>query len=169
MIDNVLLFSRSGAVGIAPNLQAVEVKPMLAAVAESVALAVADAGQEIETHSDDRISAVADRILIHQALVNLVDNAIKYGPRGQVIRLTGGLAGNVIRIAVEDEGPGIPKAGRDRLFDPYERLARDRTSERTGSGLGLAVVRQIVLACRGTIRIEDAEKGARVVMELPAA
>ena len=169
MIDNVLLFSRSGAVGVQPHLQPLEVKPLLDAVAESLSLAVVDAGQTIETAAETTVRVVADRALIHQALANLVDNAMKYGPRGQRIRMSTRRIKSGIEIAVEDDGPGIPPAARSRLFEPYERLARDSTSERTGSGLGLAVVRQIVLACRGSIRIDDTSHGTRVVITLPEA
>ena len=169
MIDNVLLFSRSGAVGIEPHLQRVGVRALLDSVAESLALAVADAGQSIEIAASPELEVVADRALIHQALANLVDNAMKYGPRGQRIRLFADPVADGIAIVVEDDGPGIPPSARERLFEAYERLARDSTSERTGSGLGLAVVRQIVLACRGTVRIDDFGKGARVVITLPTA
>jgi signal transduction histidine kinase len=130
---------------------------------------VVDAGQTIETATDTNLRVLADRALIHQALANLVDNAMKYGPRGQRIRMSARPVETGIEIAVEDDGPGIPAAARSRLFEPYERLARDSTSERTGSGLGLAVVRQIVLACRGSIRIDDTSQGTRVVITLPEA
>jgi signal transduction histidine kinase len=169
MIDNVLLFSRAGAVGVEPHLQVIDTRALLASVAESVDLALADMGQTIETRAADDAHALADRALMHQALVNLVDNAMKYGPRGQRIRLGAMPAGRRVEISVADEGPGIPAAARERLFEAYERLSQDSTSERTGSGLGLAVVRQIVEACRGTIRIDDAERGARIVISLPAA
>ena len=169
MIDNVLLFSRSGAVGVEPRLGPVEVHPLFDAVAESVSMALADAGQSVAIEAPRDMRVVADRSLMHQALVNLVDNAMKYGPRGQVIMLRGASAPDGIQLIVEDDGPGIPRGARDRLFEPYERLARDRTSERTGSGLGLAVVRQIVIACRGTVRIDDTDRGARIVITLPAA
>ncbi len=169
MIDNVLLFSRSGAVGVEPHLQAVAVGPLFQSVVDSVALAVADAGQTIAVAAHHEVRVVADRALMHQALVNLVDNAIKYGPPGQRIVLSAGRSNSVVQLSVADEGPGIPAADCNRLFEPYERLARDSSSERTGSGLGLAVVRQIVVAGNGTIRIDDSDRGARVVIELPAA
>src|SRR5439155_4498588 len=91
----------------------------------------------------------------------------KYGARGQRIRLGASPLGSRVRITVEDEGPGIPPEKREAVFLPYERLDRDQSSERTGSGLGLAVVRQIVTACGGTVSIEDgAGKGTRVVVTL---
>jgi signal transduction histidine kinase len=168
MIDNVLIFSRSGAVGLQPNLQVLDARSVLDAVAQSVSLAVADAGQSI-TVGADASRVVADRALVHQALVNLLDNAMKYGPCGQTIRLMAARLDKSVELAIEDEGPGIPRAARSRLFEPYERLPHDSSSERTGSGLGLAVARQIVVACKGTIRIDDGARGARIVVSLPAA
>jgi signal transduction histidine kinase len=167
MIDNVLLFSRSGAVGLNPNLQSVDVATVFQDVAESLDLALNEAGQAVDLQVPDGARVTADRALLHQALVNLVDNAMKYGPSGQRIRLRAEPDVSAVRIVVEDEGSGIPRAARARLFEPYERLARDSTSERTGSGLGLAVVRQIVLACHGSVAIEDATAGTRVVLRLP--
>lgn len=169
MVDNVLLVSRTGAVGIEPHLQPVELAGLLHSVAESVALALVEAGQSLDTDAPDGLRVMADRALLHQALVNLVDNATKYGPTGQRIRLRAERDGLRVRIVVDDEGPGIPAADRARLFEPYERMDRDRTSERTGSGLGLAVVRQIVRACNGDVAIEDTPVGTRIVIHLPIA
>ena len=169
MIDNVLLFSRSGAVGLQPHLQPANARSILESDVESLALAVADAGQSIDVIAAPELPVMTDRALMHQAIANLVDNAMKYGPRGQRILLSAGQANGVIEIVVQDEGPGIPAGARSRLFEPYERLARDSTSERTGSGLGLAVVRQIVLACNGSVRMEPVDRGARIVISLPAA
>lgn len=168
MVDNVLLFSRSGAVGLQPQLISVVVADLFTEAIESVGLSAEDAEQTVESRAATDIRAIADPGLMRQALVNLIDNAIKYGSRGQRIRLTGIRDGNVVRIAVEDEGPGIPKSERDRLFEAYERLGRDQTSERTGSGLGLAVVKQIVDACRGRVFVDDAPIGTRIIIELPA-
>jgi signal transduction histidine kinase len=169
MVDNVLLFSRSGAVGLNPNIQPIAVAPVLESVAESLDLATAEAGQSIQLDVQPDVHVIADRALLQQAMMNLVDNAVKYGPAGQIVRLTATRVNGSVQIDVEDEGPGIPRSQRSRLFEAYERLERDSTSERTGSGLGLAVVRQILRACKGTVAIEDAAKGTRVVVRLPAA
>jgi signal transduction histidine kinase len=79
-------------------------------------------------------------------------------------------AHDAVRLIVDDEGPGIPVKERERVFEPYQRLGRDQTSERTGTGLGLSVVRQIVVACSGRVWIEDGPsgRGTRVVIELGA-
>jgi signal transduction histidine kinase len=102
--------------------------------------------------------------------VNLVDNALKYVESRQQIRVGAERCGARVRIHVEDDGPGVPKDERTRVFEPYTRLDKDQVSERTGTGLGLAVVRQIAEACGGRVWIEDgAHRGARVVLELQAA
>jgi signal transduction histidine kinase len=170
LVENVLLFSRSGAVEFTPHLEPLSVHALFADVDDGIQLAVEDAGQHLEVDVDPSLAVLADRQLLRQALVNLVDNALKYGHGGARIRLGGETRGSAVRLVVEDEGPGIPTAERARMFEAYERLARDQTSERTGSGLGLAVVRHIARVCGGDAWLEDASpKGTRAVIELPAA
>lgn len=171
LVDNVLQFSRSGAAAPAAARGVVLVEGLLREVAESVRLSVADAGQTLDWGADAVLRVWGDRSLLRQALVNLVDNALKYGPRGQTIRLTAVPEGpDLVRLVVEDQGPGIPVAERARLFEAYARLADDQVSERTGSGLGLTVVRGIAEACGGSASLEEAEGGGtRAVIILRSA
>ena len=170
LVDNVLLFSRSGTLELKPAMRTVIADDLFDDVIDAVRLSVEDAGQTIDAAPPSSIAVVADRRLVRQALVNLVDNAIKYGEAGQHIRLGAERRGTQVRLHVDDEGPGVPTAERDHIFEPYTRLAHDQVSERTGTGLGLAVVRQIAESCGGRVWIEDAPtRGARAVIELQAA
>lgn len=168
LVENVLLFSRSGAVSLSKRSDSVSVAEVLDDAAEAVRLAADDAGQRIEIGTVDTPAVIGDRRLLVQAIINLLDNALKYGPRGQVIRLAAARAAQaMVRITVDDHGPGVPARERERVFDAYERLGADQASERTGSGLGLAVVRQIVRACNGRVWLEESSSGGtRAVIEL---
>jgi signal transduction histidine kinase len=116
----------------------------------------------------------ADRDALRQILLNLLDNAAKYGPAGQTISVGAAPApathGARVRFWVEDQGPGIPAADRDRVWEPYVRLSRDAESATGGSGIGLSVVRELVVLHGGGAWIEAAGAGggARVVVQLPA-
>jgi signal transduction histidine kinase len=169
LIDNTLLFARSGAVGFAPRPTLLLARTILEGVAEAMSLAVADAEQRLEIGADESLTAKADPQLLHQALVNLVDNAIKFGPRGQRIGLGAEASERGVRFIVDDEGPGIPAADRQRVFIPYERLDRDRETERAGAGVGLSVVRRVSDVTGGRVWIEQRADGpgARVILEVP--
>src|SRR6185503_21283979 len=105
---------------------------------------------------------------LRQVLLNLLDNAAKYGPAGQTITVGSEIAGEHARIWVEDEGPGIPNEDRHRVWEPYVRLNREAESATGGSGIGLSVVRELVTLHGGRTRAESAPGGgARVVIELP--
>jgi len=109
-----------------------------------------------------------DRDALRQILLNLLDNAVKYGPAGQTITVSSEVVGDRARISVEDQGPGIPHTDRLRVWEPYVRLNRDAESATGGSGIGLSVVRELVTLHGGRTRAESSPSGgARVVIELP--
>jgi signal transduction histidine kinase len=136
-------------------------------------LALEDAGQRLEVRARPGLRVLGDRQLLRQALTNLIDNASKYGRANQTIRLDAEANhGDRVLLTVTDQGLGVPAGLRARLLEPYERLPRDQASERTGTGLGLAVVVQIAQACGGSVRLEGSlsgEGGTRAVMVLKAA
>jgi signal transduction histidine kinase len=101
-------------------------------------------------------------------VLNLLDNAVKYGPAGQEVSVTLEEADGRARLEVDDQGPGIPAAEWERVFDRYHRLERDRASTVAGTGLGLAVVRELVARHGGhCAALPGRRGGARIVVELP--
>jgi signal transduction histidine kinase len=114
-----------------------------------------------------------DRAALRQTLLNLLDNAVKYGPAGQTVRLAVQRTGTRVRLTVDDGGPGIAAEDRERVWLPFYRLERDARSAIAGSGIGLAVVRDLISLHGGRVCVEDAPGGgARFVVELtcePAA
>lgn len=110
----------------------------------------------------------ADRERITQVMMNVVSNAIKYTPDGGTIQVSAGQAGDRVWLEVADNGIGIPKADRSRIFERFYRVDKARSRESGGTGLGLSIAKEIIDQHRGDIRIVDkAEPGLTIRAELP--
>ena len=170
MVENALHFARSGRTSHDLSREHVPLAPVVRSVLSDFApLAfAADARIRDELHED--VAAPVDRAAIRQILLNLLDNAIKYGPRGQeiIVSVTNGATA---RLAVEDEGPGVAAADRDRIWDPFVRLPNSGTE--AGSGIGLSVVRDLARRHGGEAWVEDRARdgvigrGAKFVVAFP--
>jgi two-component system phosphate regulon sensor histidine kinase PhoR len=114
---------------------------------------------------------VADRDRLAQILINLVDNAVKYTPRGGRVLLEGRVREpGMVEVAVSDTGTGIPRADLPRLTERFYRVDKARSRELGGTGLGLAIVKHLVLAHGGELTIDsELWKGTTVRFTLPAA
>ncbi|MFN8586126.1 MAG: ATP-binding protein [Dehalococcoidia bacterium] len=113
-------------------------------------------------------SVLGDRERVLEVLSNLLDNAVRHSPNGARIRLRSIREGSFVRFEVIDEGPGIPPADRERVFERF--YTGDRARGSAGSGLGLAIARHIVQRLGGRIWIEDrSEPGAMLCFTLPVA
>lgn len=111
----------------------------------------------------------ADPRRIEQVLLNLLENAQKFSPPGRLIRLQAERQGREVVIAVSDEGPGVPAAERERVFERFYQIARPHTRNVGGSGLGLAICKALVEAHGGRIWVDAAPGGgARFAFVLPA-
>jgi signal transduction histidine kinase len=109
------------------------------------------------------LAAVADPARLRQVVVNLVDNAIRHSPTGARVSVLASSRDSVLRIEVADEGPGIPAAERERVF---ERFTRGATSA-GGTGLGLAIARWAVELHGGSIEVVDGGTGCRIGVTIP--
>jgi signal transduction histidine kinase len=114
-----------------------------------------------------RLHALADPPRLRQILEHLIENATKYAPPGTHVRIDWRMAEGVVRIGVEDEGPGVPPEWRERIFQPYARLD---THTARGSGIGLYAAKRLAESMAGHLWCEPApDHGARFVIALPAA
>jgi len=111
----------------------------------------------------------ADRGALEQILRNLLDNALRYSPGGGAVRVESRPLGDRVRVAVTDEGPGIPVSQRQRVFERFWRVDPGRSRAEGGTGLGLSIVRHLVAAHGGSAGIEgEPGEGAAVWFTLPA-
>ena len=99
-------------------------------------------------------------------LLNLLDNAVKYGPAGQCIRVRLVDLPQSVQISVCDEGPGIPESEHESIWSAYHRLERDRESAIAGTGIGLSLVRDLVAQHGGSATVR-CDGGACFAIELP--
>jgi signal transduction histidine kinase len=113
-----------------------------------------------------------DAPALRRVFANLLANAVKFAASGRrvIVRAAPRADGRSVELRVEDHGPGIPPEERERVFEPFYRGAAAQRNEMPGSGLGLSLVRRVIAAHGGRVRIEDASGGGTaVVVELPAA
>ncbi len=164
LVNDLLLLARAD--DAAPGLrrrEPVPVGPLLAAVAQGCA----GARVPVTVEGDSPQWIVGDPASLRRILDNLVANAVRHAAGSVRLQATATDAG--VRVEVVDDGAGISAADRERVFDRFTRLDDARARDDGGAGLGLAIVRELVLAHGGTVRLEDADPGVRAVVILPAA
>jgi two-component system phosphate regulon sensor histidine kinase PhoR len=116
------------------------------------------------------LAVKADHDRLAQILINLVDNAVKYTPRGGAVTVRASEAGPLVEVSVEDTGVGIPAADLPRITERFYRVDKARSRELGGTGLGLAIVKHLVLAHGGDLGIESrVDRGTTVRFTLPVA
>ncbi len=126
--------------------------------------------QTLSVEGDENLTVMADRTILRQALINLIDNAVKYSPvKGEIrVRVTGNERD--AKIKVEDNGPGISREHRGRIFERFYRVDKARTRAAGGSGLGLSIAQWAVAVNGGRIDVESAPgKGSIFCICLPRA
>lgn len=171
LIENVLDFSR-----IEQDRKQYEFEPAnVAALIEQTFQLMEPAARERSVRLEVEIPAdlaaadpSVDARALQQALVNLIDNAIKHSPADAVVQVGARVEMDQLQIWVADSGPGIPAAEHKRIFERFHRLGSELRRETPGVGIGLSIVQHIVDAHQGRIRVDSAPgQGSRFTIELP--
>jgi two-component system phosphate regulon sensor histidine kinase PhoR len=125
-------------------------------------------GITIETTCEEGLTAAMDAELMEQAVVNLLDNAVKYSPAGSRIQVEARRDRQEIRIHVRDQGMGIPARHLPRLFERFYRVDKARSRNMGGTGLGLAIVKHIVQVHGGQVTVQSVQqRGSTFTLHLP--
>jgi signal transduction histidine kinase len=175
LIDNVLDYSRleKGEYEAVPC--PVEPVPVVRAAVEKLRPHALQAGFTLELDADRRTPRVAfDRDVLTQVVFNLVDNAIKYARdaalRTIVVACRALDDTRHVEVSVRDHGPGVPARDLGRIFEPFYRRGDELTRTTKGTGIGLALVKDLVESLGGTVSAADAPGGGlRVAVRLPIA
>ena len=160
------LESGSAELALAPA----SVAALVAEVVRSVGLQAGAAGVTIETDvTEDLPPVTVDRGLMHNALKHLVSNAIKFSPRGAMVRVAVRADGGTVVLEVIDNGPGIPEEDLPLVFTKFYRARVAQQAGIAGTGLGLPLARQAIMLHRGTVAVDTAPgRGTRFIVTLPA-
>ena len=168
LIENVLSYTRASRAALSVPITPVEIAPVLGDVVRRFEPLATRAGVDVELSIDGAPSAMGERGAIDQIVTNLVDNATRYAAGGGSVCVHAERENGSVRIVVEDHGPGIPAADRERVWERFVRL--DGARDVPGAGIGLTVVSELTAAMGGRAWVEDATpRGARFVIELRSA
>lgn len=161
LVNNVLDFSRLEQGRKKYRLETLDVSQLLRSVLETHALRVNEAGMRMDVvTSDFPVNANLDRDAFEQAVLNIVDNAIKYADTGkEIVVILEPKPAHGFSIRIMDRGPGIPVAHRERVFDKFHRVDESLTAAKPGSGLGLTIARRLIRDMGGELRFEPRDGG----------
>lgn len=144
----------------------IDLVPALNDLVELYEAVIEERGLHLALEIPATLPAYGDRDMIQQAVANLLDNAVKFSPKGGVVVLRASTGGQWLRIVVSDHGPGIPAGDRVRAVERFYRGEAARNTP--GSGLGLALAQAVAQLHGGTLQLEDNNPGLRAVLVLPA-
>ena len=169
LVENVLRFARAERQLDSLALRPHHLAPIVESAVESFRLLAESRSVVLRRELDATVVAAVDPNAIRQIVLNFLDNAIRYGPTKQTVAISVSRAAGHARIAVSDEGPGIPAAERERLWEPFVRGSRATADvSSTGCGIGLSIVRDLARRMRGRCGIDDSPRGTTMFVELPA-
>ncbi len=170
LLTQLLALARAEEAGASAPLERVDLREVAVRVISRHIGQAIDADVELQLEAEaGPVMVTGHRTLIVEIVGNLVDNGIRYNRRGGMVTVAiapaGDVPGDQVTLSVRDDGPGIPRADRGRVFDRFIRLEAGDGAE--GSGLGLAVVRSAATRIGATIALEDAAPGLIVRLRFP--
>ncbi len=155
LVDTLLTLSRSDRGRVETRMQRLGLRPFAREIAEYLEVLAEEKGQRIVLEGDTEVYAHADPRLLRQAVLNILDNAIRYSPEGVPIRVAVRPRPDAAVLEVTDEGPGIAPEHQERIFERFYRVDVARSRETGGAGLGLSIAQWAIRATGGTIELES--------------
>ncbi|PID46442.1 MAG: two-component sensor histidine kinase [Proteobacteria bacterium] len=140
----------------------IDLKPFIEELAELYSIVAEESGITFENDIKESRFILGDHQLLAQTFTNLLDNAMKFTPKGGLITMTTRFANQKAIIEITDNGPGIPEDKREEVFERFVRLDSARSTP--GNGLGLSLVKAVVERHNGAIELEDNHPGLRVIL-----
>jgi heavy metal sensor kinase len=170
IVENLLLLSRADAGALNLRKSIVDFSELCRELATDAEILALQRNIDISSNVENEVRVLADEWYLRRLLLNLLDNAIKYNLSFGKVEISLTKAGDLASFSIANTGPEISEEHQSRIFERFYRTEASRASEVTGSGLGLSICREIVLAHQGQIWMEKARPGWTVfVVNLPNA
>jgi heavy metal sensor kinase len=170
LVDRLLTLSRAETGQAKLSVELIDLRELAENVAAHLGVLAEEKQQSITIEHLGTPRCLGVRLVLRQALINLVDNAIKYTPAGGQIRIRVRESPTGAMLEVSDTGPGIPAEPRTRIFDRYYRVARSRSDDTSGAGLGLSIAKGAVEVNGGQLSLEGTNgAGSTFRITLPNA
>ncbi len=167
LVDTLLRLSRGDAGTIRLNRDVVDLGELARDVVSGLGILAEERQQHLNLTVADAVRVSADRLVVREAIANLIDNAVKYSPRGSQIEVKVHSDSDGAVLTVSDHGPGIAAEHRDRIFDRFYRVDEGRSRDMGGTGLGLAIAKWAVEANGGNISLDSGGRGSAFRIRLP--
>ena len=162
LVDTLLRLSYGDAGTVRLSRESIDLGQLVRDVVSSLGILAEERHQRLDINASDGVRVTADRLVLREAMTNVIDNAIKYSPRGSKIEVRVEATRNEAVVTVLDQGPGIPAEYRERIFDRFFRLDEARSRDSGGTGLGLAIAKWAVEANGGHIRVDNGAQSGSV-------
>ena len=168
LVDTLLALSRADAGHVRLAHEPMDLAKLARNVVQHLEVLAEEKGQRLTVEAEGSVEVHGDWLVLRQALVNVLDNAIKYSPDRAPIRVGVGHDGDWGWIAVTDEGPGIAREDHDRIFERFYRVDKGRSRQQGGAGLGLSLAKWAVESHHGRIELEsEVGRGSTFRIVLP--
>jgi len=156
LVDNLLMLARADAGRLKLHTERADLAALVKEVVDWVRVLAEEKRQSLDIEVRQPVTATMDRMTIRQAILNLLDNAVKYAPEdGRIVVTVGKTTAGHAYIAVTDNGPGIATEHHEKIFERFYRVDKERSRTQGGTGLGLAIARKAVESNGGRIELES--------------
>ena len=159
LVDTLLRLSRGDAGTIRLTHEPTDLGELAREAASSLGILAEERNQTIDVSITDGLVVPVDRLVLREALTNVLDNAIKYSPNKSTVGIRVERVGDRAMVAVTDQGPGVSPEHRELIFDRFFRIDQSRTRNGGGAGLGLAIAKWAVEIHGGQLSVHDGPRG----------
>ena len=168
IVESLMTMSKADFSQQEVQVEEVRLKDLIAELYEDGLIIALKKDIGVELRKNEDVVIIGDRLRLHQLLLNLLDNAIKYTPEHGHVSVASERQNGFVRVQVQDTGVGIPREELKKVFDRFYRVDKARSREMGGSGLGLAIAKWIAELHRGHIDVEsEVGKGSTFTVYLP--